>query len=184
MTLRYKHPGLDTVRDMVAAECASQGIKNPKLVAAAIEAKCAEPLVQALLSEHPNLHGAPLLDLLKAPPEPPAGAELEARNKAALDVVRVPIYRTKADAIALAKRTNAHLKAHEPALHARLAKGGGSAVGVTRQLMSEQLEREAIGAARSGLQGSANPPAKADRAAAVPAPLNPVELQPARLRVR
>lgn len=182
MTLRYRHPGEDTLRAWAAARCANDGVLDPVAVVAAVEREVAKH--RKLLDENPNLCGAPLRDLLRAKAVPAPGPELEARNRAALAVVRVPIYRTTAQAIELANRTNARLKAEQPELHRHLAKAGGSSVAVTRQLINEQLEREAFGAARSGLQGTTDSSAKADRAAAVPTALNPEALQPARLRVR
>jgi hypothetical protein len=182
VSLRYKHPGEDTIRDMVYAQCARDGIKNPKARDALVEQKIAE--WRPVLEENRNFHGEPLRDLYRARAMPAPGPELEAANRAALVPVRVPIFRTLAQACELANREDAHLKAHQPELRRQLAKGGGSSVTVTRGLMGEQLEREAFGAARSGLQGTADSPAQADRAAAVPAALNPEPLKPARLRVR
>jgi len=184
VTLRYRHPGADTIRDEVYARCAREGVTNPKARERLVEQETAKH--RALLDENPNLCGEPLRDLLRAKAALPPGPELEARNRAALAVVRVPIYRTERQAIELANRADAHLKANQPELRRELPKGGGCAVTVTRQLMGEQLEREAVGAARSvDLRVSTDSTAgNAGRAVAADAPLNPKALQPARLRVR
>jgi len=146
LSLTYEHPGLSTIRDVVAAQCANEDVHDPRVVDAAVEKRIAE--LRPLLDENPDLHGALLRDLLTAKATPSPGAALEARNRSALEPVQTPIYGPNLEeAIALADRTNAHLKARHPRFARLLLRGGGSSPAIVPRLLEEQLERECRGGA-------------------------------------